>query len=68
MSVQELTDEATMVLRAARRLKPGETENFSVNRASLLSQGFDAVFKGINMAAGSSEDLQSLLEDSELQI
>jgi putative ABC transport system permease protein len=50
VSVQELTDEATMVLRAARRLKPEESENFSVNRASLLSQGFDAVFKGINLA------------------
>jgi putative ABC transport system permease protein len=49
VSVQELTDEATMVLRAARRLKPGETENFSINRASLLSQGFDAVFRGINI-------------------
>ena len=49
VSVQELADEATMVLRAARRLKPGETENFSINRASLLSQGFDAVFKGINI-------------------
>ncbi len=47
--VQELSDETTMVLRASRRLKPGETSNFSVNRASLLSQGFDAVFAGINI-------------------
>jgi len=49
VSVQELSDETTMVLRASRRLKPGETSNFSVNRASLLSQGFDAVFAGINI-------------------
>jgi putative ABC transport system permease protein len=49
VSVQELSDEATMVLRAARRLKPGEIDNFSVNRASLLSQGFDSVFAGINI-------------------
>ena len=49
VSVQELSDEATMVLRASRRLKPGETTNFSVNRASMLSQVFDAVFKGINI-------------------
>lgn len=48
VAVQELSDEITMVLRASRRLKPGETNNFSVNRASLLSQGFDAVFRGIN--------------------
>jgi len=47
--IQELNDETTMILRAARRLKPGEINNFSVNRASLLSQGFDAVFTGINI-------------------
>ena len=38
-----------MVLRAARRLRPGEVTNFSVNKASLLTQGFDAVFAGINI-------------------
>lgn len=47
--LQELSDEATMVLRAARRLKPVETTNFSVNTATMLSQGFEAVFKGINI-------------------
>lgn len=47
--IQELNDETTMILRAARRLKPGEINNFSVNRASLLSQGFDAVFTGIKI-------------------
>ncbi len=46
---QELSDEATMILRASRRLKPGEENNFSVNMATMLSQGFDAVFKGINI-------------------
>jgi putative ABC transport system permease protein len=49
VSVQELSDETTMVLRAARRLRPAETTNFSVNTATMLSQGFDAVFKGINI-------------------
>jgi len=48
-SVQELTDEVTMALRASRRIRPGEVSNFSVNRASLLSQGFDALFVGINI-------------------
>ncbi|MBG0858732.1 MAG: ABC transporter permease [Bacteroidales bacterium] len=48
-SVQELTDETIMVLRAARRLQPDEVSNFSVNRASLLTQGFEAVFAGINI-------------------
>jgi putative ABC transport system permease protein len=49
VSVQELSDEATMILRASRRLHPDEINNFSVNQASLLSQGFDAVFAGINI-------------------
>jgi len=49
VSVQELSDEVTMILRAARRLRPVEPENFSVNTATMLSQGFDAVFAGINI-------------------
>ena len=49
VSVQELSDEVTMVLRAARRLKPAEETNFSVNKASMLSKGFESVFKGINI-------------------
>lgn len=49
VNIQELSDEAVLILRAARRLQPGEENNFSVNRASLLSQGFDAVFAGINI-------------------
>jgi putative ABC transport system permease protein len=49
VSVRELSDEAVMILRAARRLKPIEPENFSVNTATMLSRGFDAVFAGINI-------------------
>ena len=48
--VQELSDDLTMVLRASRRLKPGERSNFSINRASMLTQGFESVFRGINLA------------------
>ena len=47
-SVQELTDETTMVLRASRRLRPNLESNFSVNRASLLTQGLDSIFAAIN--------------------
>ncbi len=49
VSVQELSDEATMILRAVRRLKPVEPDNFSINNATMLSKGFDAVFTGINI-------------------
>jgi len=52
VQVQELSDEVTMILRAARRLQPYEVSNFSVNKASLLTQGFDAVFAGIKFGGG----------------
>ena len=32
VQVQELSDETTMILRAARRLQPDEINNFSVNQ------------------------------------
>ena len=47
--IQELSDEATMILRAARRLRPEVNDNFAINRASLITQSFDAVFAGINI-------------------
>jgi putative ABC transport system permease protein len=49
VSIDELKDEVTMILRAARRLHPGEDSNFSVNKASMLSQVLDPVFQGINL-------------------
>ena len=49
VDIQELSDETTMILRAARRLQPKEINNFSVNKPSMLTQGFDAVFVGINI-------------------
>jgi putative ABC transport system permease protein len=47
--IQELDDETIMILRAARRLRPEMKDNFSVNRASLISQSFSSVFAGINI-------------------
>lgn len=47
--MQELSDEVTMILRAARRLSPEVKDNFSINRASLISQSFSGVFAGINI-------------------
>jgi len=48
--IEELSDETIMVLRASRRLRPDQINNFSINRASIISQSFDAVFAGINFA------------------
>jgi len=49
VQIQDLSDETTMILRAARRLQPDEISNFSINRASLVSQSFEGVFAGINI-------------------
>ena len=49
VAIQDLSDETTMILRAARRLQPAEISNFSVNRASILSQGLDSIFAAINI-------------------
>jgi putative ABC transport system permease protein len=48
VQIEELSDETIMILRAARRIHPNEINNFSINRASLISQSFDGVFAGIN--------------------
>lgn len=49
ISVRELSDELTMVLRASRRLKPTETSNFSVNTPTMISKGLESVFNVINI-------------------
>lgn len=50
VSVQELTDEVVMILRAARRIGPGKENNFSINQASQITSTLEPVFKGINVA------------------
>jgi putative ABC transport system permease protein len=47
--IDELNDEATMILRAARRLRPEMKDNFAINRASLITQSFTGVFAAINI-------------------
>lgn len=49
VSVQDLSDETLMILRASRRLHPNEASNFSINMASIISQSFNGVFAGINI-------------------
>jgi putative ABC transport system permease protein len=49
VSIEELSDETTMILRAARSLRPEQENNFSVNQASMLSQGLDSIFVAINI-------------------
>jgi len=48
--VEELKGELTSILRASRRLKPTEGDNFALNELSMLSQVLDAVFSVLNFA------------------
>jgi putative ABC transport system permease protein len=50
INISELSDETTMILRASRRLQPEAISTFSVNQASMITQGFNSVFAGINLA------------------
>ena len=47
--VQELKGEITSILRASRRLKPKEDENFALNELSALSGVLDSVFGVLNI-------------------
>ena len=49
VSLQELEDDITMTLRAARRLRPDQPSNFSLNKISVFSQQFDSIFAGIKI-------------------
>ncbi|MCD6202634.1 MAG: ABC transporter permease [Bacteroidales bacterium] len=49
-SLLELEDEITGILRSIRRLKPTAPDNFSINQASMLSQGMKSIFSMVNLA------------------
>lgn len=49
-SVSELKDEVTGVLRAHRRLKPRESDDFSINEISIITQFLDSIFGVLNVA------------------
>ncbi len=50
VSIEQMSDEITMVLRSARKINPGEVSNFSINQASQITKTLEPVFKGINIA------------------
>lgn len=51
-SVDELEDEVTGVLRALRKVRPGEPADFSVNRLSEVSKRLTQVFGVVNVIGG----------------
>ncbi|UTW64672.1 ABC transporter permease [bacterium SCSIO 12741] len=47
---QELIDELTGIMRAVRRQKPKQDDNFALNQTSMLTNTFSSVFDVINIA------------------
>lgn len=50
VSVDMLEEELRGIMRSARRLRPGEEEDFALNKTSLFDQPIKATFKVITMA------------------
>ncbi len=50
VSVEELSDELTSLIRSVRRLKPMDDNNFALNQTSLITNQLDQIFKVINAA------------------
>lgn len=49
ISLPQLKDDIRMILRTSRKIRPQDEDNFSLNQASLLQQGFQSVFAAINL-------------------
>lgn len=49
-SAQDLKAELRGIMRSIRRLKPTEDDDFSLNQASLISQGFEGIFSVVDIA------------------
>ena len=49
VSNDELRDELTGIMRSIRKLKPSAEDNFSINETSIISKGFDSLFRVIAM-------------------
>lgn len=50
VSMELISDEIVSVMRAERRLKPREENNFAINTLTLLSKVFDSIFATLNVA------------------
>ena len=50
VSLDQLKDNITAVIRSSRRLRPAEEDNFSLNTLSIVTNVFDVIFGSMNMA------------------
>ncbi|MGB4654073.1 MAG: ABC transporter permease [Bacteroidales bacterium] len=51
ISTEQLSDDLKRIMRAERRLKPKEKDNFAINQMSLLDSVFDNIFGVLNMVS-----------------
>ncbi len=49
VSLDEMRDEMTGIMRAVRKLKPKAEDNFAINQTDIISKGFDQLFGVIAM-------------------
>lgn len=49
VTLAELNQELIGILRAARKLRPTQIDNFSINQLSVIAKGFDSVFDSMSM-------------------
>jgi len=49
-SIEEIKSEIRRFLRAKRRLKPAEEDNFALNQSTMITKRLDSIFGVINMA------------------
>jgi putative ABC transport system permease protein len=50
IEIDELKDELRGIMRSVRRLRPVEEDDFALNQASLITQGFESVFQIVDLA------------------
>ncbi len=50
VSIDEMKDELTGIMRSIRKLKPSADDNFAINQTDIISKGFDQLFAIIGLA------------------
>jgi putative ABC transport system permease protein len=49
VTLDELKQELIGIMRASRKLRPSQEDNFSINQLSVIAKGFDGVFDSLGM-------------------
>ncbi len=49
VTLDELKNEMTGIMRASRKLRPSQEDNFSINQLSVIAKGFDSVFDSLGL-------------------